>query len=194
VSIPKIFESLLSMYKLFDSAYVILESLLLLAISVGVLYVFGVRSKLKCVRDPLSGLIGATITRTSINARKIEQIPAGELLRAELVESPGSGGGITYRIRLVTVSTTTILCSVGTNHRTALLAHVDRINHFIETSSLESISIVQDYRPIGYGVGGFFGIWGLFVLFRQNFQPIGAAIAICFGIWGIAALSQRTSR
>jgi hypothetical protein len=43
-------------------------------------------------------------------------------------------------------------------------------------------------------VGGFFGIWGLFVLFRQNFQPIGAAIAICFGIWGIAALSQRTSR
>lgn len=144
----------------------ILCSLLLFAIGIAAVYFFARTNILECTRDR-HNIISAEIVRKGINYRKKEHIAPGELLRAELDALYGKKGSITYRIRLVLSSHTTFLTRVyATSYRSAA-NKVDRINYFIQESSLRSVSIVQDDRWGVYFMGIILWIAGIIVLMIQ---------------------------
>jgi hypothetical protein len=137
-------------------------SLLLFAIGIAVVYFCGRTTTLECTRDR-AGVISADIIRRGINYCKKERILPGELIRAELDSLSKSKQAGTYRIRLVLSSYTvfmTRMYSLGNNPT----SKVARINYFIETASLRSISIAQDDRLSSYLIGSILWLAGINVL------------------------------
>jgi hypothetical protein len=144
-------------------------SLLLFAIGMTAVYFCARRNTLECTRDSLSevhrsGLISANIIRTGIKYRHKEYIAAGELVRAELDPLYDRKGLTVYRIRLVLSSYSTFLTRIYSVSYGSTIDKVDRINYFIETGALRSVSIVQDDRFIGASIGVVFLIAGIIVL------------------------------
>jgi hypothetical protein len=126
-----------------------------------VVYFFARTTTLECTRDRF-GVISADIIRRGINYRKKERILPGELIRAEL-DSLSKSNAYTYRIRLVASSYTvfmTRMYSLGAS----TTSKVARINYFIETASLRSVSIAQDDRLSSYLIGSILWLAGITVL------------------------------
>jgi hypothetical protein len=140
-------------------------SLLLFAIGIAVVYFCARTNTLECTRDR-NNIISADIIRTGIKYRKKERIPPGELIRAELDAFAKSTGRafLTYRIRLVLSDYPMFLTHIYSSSYASTLNKVDRINYFLDTASLRSISIAQDDRLGGFIVGMVFLMAAIIVL------------------------------
>jgi hypothetical protein len=136
-------------------------SLILFAGTIATIYLCSRITTLECNRDR-DGIISGKIICTGINNYWNEvQILPGDLLRAEL-KTISDSESTEHSVELVLSSKTMLLSSgISSPDCDDITDKVNRINYFIETSSEQSISIVQDDRFIGY-LGGFsFSILGL---------------------------------
>jgi hypothetical protein len=135
--------------------------LLPLAIGVATVYSYARIHTLECVRDRF-GKVSATITHSGINYFKKEEIPAGELLHAELeIDSyKDSKGEITtvYRVRLITTKDPNFSTKIGSLKSDDVIRKIEQINYFIQESTQESMSLTQDDRLIAYIWAGMFGL------------------------------------
>jgi hypothetical protein len=135
--------------------------LLPLAIGVATVYSYARIHTIECVRDRF-GKVSATITHSGINYFKKEEIPAGELLRAELEvdSSKDSRGEITtvYQMRLITTKDPNFSTKIRSFKSDDVIRKIEQINYFIQESNQKSMSLTQDDRLSAYIWAGMVGI------------------------------------
>jgi hypothetical protein len=136
-------------------------SLILFAFDIVTIYLCARITTLECNRDR-DGVISGKIICTGINNYYNEfQVLPGDLLRAELKTKINLKSTI-YSVQLVLSSNAMLLDSkISSDDCDDITGKVNRINYFIETSSEQSISIVQDDRFMGYLAGFSFLVLGL---------------------------------
>lgn len=115
-------------------------------------------SILQCDR-PLPEQISCVLTRQNLLRKNTINLSTGQLKQAELGISRGDDSD-TYRVNLITDEG---IIPLNNNYSSGLESkrnNVNKINQFIQDSSLSNLTVIQDDRWFGYLFGGVFALVG----------------------------------
>lgn len=123
-----------------------------------VMFEVGKINILKCSK-PLPEQISCVLTRQNLLRKNTIDLPAGQLKQAELGVS-SDDDGISYRVNLITDQGIIPLSDIYSSGSGGKRNNVNKINRFIQDSSLNNLTVMHDDRWFAYPFGGAFALIG----------------------------------